>query len=46
MSKPSPGSQGEPSQIGCRMQMLLLVTFVLLFIAACWLIGTAMATSP
>ena len=46
MNKPSPGSQDKPLQIGCRMQMLLLVAFVLLFIATCWLIGTAVATSP
>lgn len=46
MSKPSPGSQGEPLRIGCRMQMLLLVAFVVLFLAACWLVGTMVATSP
>lgn len=45
MSKPSPGSQVEPSQIGCRTQMMLLVTFVLLFLAACWLVGMLMANS-
>lgn len=46
MNKPSSGSQGEPLQIGCRMRMLLLVTFVLLFTAVCWLIGKMLATSP
>jgi hypothetical protein len=39
-------SAGEPWQIGYRMKILLLAAFVLLFLAACWLVGTAMATSP
>jgi hypothetical protein len=43
MSNPPSASQGEPLQIGCRMQMLLLATFASLFVAACWLIGTMMA---
>jgi hypothetical protein len=46
MSKSSPRSPGEPWVIGCRMQMLLLVTFVGLFLAACWLVGTIVAPSP
>jgi len=44
MSKPLPGSPGEPSGFGCRMQMLLLVAFFLLFVTACWLIGKIVAT--
>lgn len=46
MSKPSPGLQDEPLRIGCRMQILLLMAFVVLFLAACWLVGTMVATSP
>jgi len=46
MSKSSPRSPGEPWEIGCRMQMLLLVTFVVLFVAACWMVGSVVATSP
>lgn len=45
MRKPSFASHSEPLQIGCRMQILLLVTFVVLFLAACWLVGTMVATS-
>ena len=46
MSKSSPRSPGEPWEIGCRMQMLLLVTFAVLFIAACGMVGSLVATSP
>lgn len=42
MKKHSPG---EPWQLGFRMQVLLLAAFVLLFLAACWLVGTAIASS-
>ena len=42
MKKHSPG---EPWQLGCRMQMRLLAAFVLLFVSACWLVGTAIVSS-
>lgn len=45
MSKSSTRLPGEPWEIGCRMQILLLVTLVVLFLAACWLVGTMVATS-
>lgn len=35
-----------PLQIGCRAQAMLVVTFVGLFLVACWLIGTLMVRSP
>ena len=42
MKKHSPG---EPWQLGCDTQMMMLAAFVLLFLAACWLVGTAIASS-
>ena len=32
-----------PLQLGCRAQMLLVATFILLFFGACWTIGTMIA---
>lgn len=45
MNKTPSAFHGEPMQIGCRVQMMLLAAFVLLFLAACWLVGTLVAAS-
>lgn len=35
--------QNAPLQLGCRAQALYVLTFVLLFLLACWFVGSLIA---
>lgn len=45
MRKVAPPEADAPLQLGCRAQATYVLAFVLLFIAACWLIGSAVAAA-
>ena len=40
MNSPPFGSPGKASRLSCRMRMLTLVMFVILFVTVCWGVGT------
>jgi hypothetical protein len=40
----APPDTDAPLQLGCRAQAIYVLAFVLLFIATCWLIGSAVAS--